>query len=288
MTKASKRTDAPGGGRSPALRVAIVIAALAAIGGAVWLTSFRRDTTRELRAATAAFLTRVTDGHASDAYAQGADELHANVDHGVFQLAADDLVEVAGKFRRLGSLTAEAGASDEKGDGAARASVVAQAEFEKQTFSVRLGLVRREEGGWRVSSFTVLYPDKMWPAPDPERLVKESAQWMQWFSAGDLAAMYARLYPDVWPTWKPSQFEADIKKLRDSCQDMQLAAPTVVGTNHEGESLVEVRYTCRNGDLVGTRLAWTWLRGKWRLLKVSWGVPGAAAAPPAAPPGPAP
>jgi hypothetical protein len=280
----SKRKDVPGGG-SRALRVAIVIAALAAIGGAVWLTTFRRDTTRELRAATTAFLTRVTDGHASDAYAQGADELHANVDHGVFQLAADDLTEVAGKLRRVGTLTAETVTGDAKGDGAARASVIAQAELERQTLDVRLGFVRRDEG-WRVTSFVVVYPDKMWPAPDPAQLVKESTQWMQWFEGGDLASMYARLYPDVWPTWKPSQFEADINKLRASCQDMQVAAPTVVGTNHEGESLVEARYTCRNGDLVATRLAWTWLRGKWRLLKVSWGVPGVAPAPAAPPPAP--
>jgi hypothetical protein len=268
------------GGRSRTRRAVIVIAAMVAIGSAIWLTSFRRDSTRELRAATAAFLTRVTDGHASDAYAQGADELHATVDHGVFQLAADDLVEVAGKFKRIGSFAAETVTSDAKGDGAPKTTVVAQAELEKQTLPVRLGFVRRDEG-WRVSSFVVLYPDKMWPAPDPERLVRESAEWMQWFSTGDLASMYARLYPDVWPTWKPSQFEADIKKLRDSCQDMQVAAPTVVGTNHEGESLVEARYTCRNGDQVATRLAWTWLRGKWRLLKVSWAVPGAASATPA-------
>jgi hypothetical protein len=259
-------------GRSRVLRAAIVVAALVAVGGGLWLSTLRRDPSRELDAATGAFLARVTGGKASEAYAQGADELHAKVDHGVFQLVADDLVEAAGPFVRIDSLATKiepgaAGAGEQ-------ADVVAQVAFAKRRLPVHLGLVRKDgEGGWRVSSFVVMYPDSMWPAPDAAAVSAESTRWMEQFRADDKGAMYARLYPDAWATWKPSKFDADITRLQNSCQDMQIGTPAIEGTTQEADTVVDVPYVCRNGDHVVTRMHWMWLRGKWRLLKVSWAVP---------------
>ena len=243
-------------GRSRALRVAIVVAALAAVGAGLWLSTLRRDPSRELSAATGAFLARVTGGKASEAYAQGADELHASVDHGVFQLEADDLTEAAGAFVRVDSLAstpapAPGAAGAAPGD---RVMVVAQTTFAKRSLPVKLGLVRRGDEGWRVSSFSVLYPDKMWPDPDADAVRAESTRWMEQLRADDKGAMYARLYPDAWSTWKPSQFDADITRLQNSCQDMQLGTPAIEGTTQLGDTVVDVPYVCRNGDHVVTRI----------------------------------
>jgi len=247
-------------------RVAILVGVLVALGSALWLTTFRRDTSRELRAAASAFLTRLGDGRASEAYAQAADQLRAEVDHGVFQLMADDLTEAAGKFKRIGRVETSQVSHDAE---VTRATFVADAAFEKRELPVALTLVHREDG-WRVASFLVKYPDDMWPAPDAVALAKDSTQFMKWLAEGDLGAMYARFYPDVWTTWKPSKFEGDIERLRGGCAGLHADLPTVVGTNSAGMTLVEVRTTCASGDAFVTQLKWSWLHGKWRLLGLTF------------------
>jgi hypothetical protein len=133
--------------------------------------------------------------------------------------------------------------------------------------------VHREDG-WRVAKYEIKYPDKLWPDPDPDLLLGESGKFMKSLQEGDLAAMYGRFYPDVWSRWKPSAFEADIGRLRGACQNLSLDPPTIVGTNDEGHTLVEGRMHCADGALISTRLRWMWQHGKWRLLKVSWAIPG--------------
>ena len=248
--------------------VAIVVAVVAALGGAVWLLSFRSDPSRELKAAAAAFLTRLGDGRVDQAYSQSADELKSTIDLRLFSLAVDDLNGAVGRFRRLARVTRSTIAADPATQ-ATRADFAAEVEFEKRSLPIELGFVHGTDG-WRVTRFKVDYPDGFWPEPDAEALTRDSAQVMAWFAAGELTALYARLYPDVWDTWKPSKFEADVQGIRGACGRFEIGAPRVIGTNAGKMTLVESAVACERGSGFVTQLKWSWRHGKWRLLGMAW------------------
>ncbi len=247
-------------------RVVLVLGALAAIGGAIWLLSFRSDRSRELRAAAAAFLTRASDGRASEAYAQAADAFRISVDRGVFLLMVDDMNAALGAFQKIARIESS---RVTKGKQATGAELVVDAVFEKQVLRAEFHFVR-QDGGWRVVGFELHFPENFWPGPDPAALERASAEFLGWLGAGDLGPMYASFYPIVQSSWKPSQFDADMKRLRASCGAMLPASPRIVGTNDAEETLVEIPVTCADGAPFIARLKWTWLRGRWRLLGMSW------------------
>jgi hypothetical protein len=251
-------------------RVVLVLGAVAALGGAVWLMSFRRDVSRELRAAASAFLTRLSDGRGSEAYAQAADQLKAEHPHVEFLLMVDDMNAALGRFRKMARVATARVEADAE---VTRADFVADAEYDKQVVRVAFRLVHREDG-WRVAAFEVEYPPGFWPAPDAEALQRESTQLVTWLAAGDVSPLYARFHPEAWSDWKPWQFEADLHKLRSACGTLHADAPRVVATNAAEAKRVEIAVACATGAPYVVRLEWTWLRGKWRLQGMRW-APGA-------------
>jgi hypothetical protein len=264
--------------------VVIVACVIAALGGAFWLLSFRRDPGRELSAAAAAFLTRLGDGRVEEAYAQASEELKANMDLGLFKVAAEDLDGALGKFKRFAKVTRSEVKAD---DQVTRAEFAAEAEFDRRALPIELAMVHREDG-WRIARFKFAYPDGFWPEPDKDALLRDSGQLMAWFGAGELEPMYQRLFPSVRDSWTPSGFEADVKQVRDACGTLRTSVPRVVGTNDTKMTLVESAVGCSQGGGFMTQLKWTWLHGKWRLLGVAWvpvekSVTGAAAAGESAP-----